>query len=573
MGRKTKTLVGQKARDAVLKGVMAIYDPVRLTFGPQGRNALLYRTYGRGARITNDGYTVAEVQEPREPFVQMAAEAFKEACKRTNEKVGDGTTGTAIFGGKAFLDGTSLLGGSSAFTASGMGKLGVMTIRKNILESADRIKLAIRESAKKVESLEELERIATISVEDPVLGKVIAQMAWDVGVDGFIETTEGYRGEIETEVIKGMRFPAKIAAKAFLNNAQRFEMVATDCSVLLTNYALDNAQEAAKVFSEINKKGVSKIIVIAPAFSDPVLVNMVKASQQGFVFYPVHAPSLRTDQFEDLAVYFDATFIDKAKGKAFSATQTRDLGFVEKLIVKDTEAKEDAVATGGRGTSTTIQNGAEGDVEEMTTSSPVQERITVLKGQLEETRQDNFKKLLERRIASMNSAVGIIRVGDSTQASVLYLKLKVEDAVYACKAALRSGYVKGGGLCLKEIAENMDENDILKGACMAPYEQIQSSVDGGIEIGPDIIDAADAVYYAVEHGAGVVSNLITVEIMTPEIEDTNPGDGYMGIARAMGEMSIALKKHFGQMKEGEEEMERDRMQGLTDDERVALDNG
>lgn len=571
MSRPTLTLYDKKAREAVYKGVMHIYNAVSRTLGPEGKNALIYRTMNRGPRITNDGYTVAEVQNPKDIFTRLPAEAFRESCKRTNEKAGDGTTTTVTIGGKLFQEAYKVLtDGATDFTASRKGKVGVMALRKQILESASLVKAEIRKRAKKVKTLEELEKIAIVSVEDVELGKTIAQMAYEVGVDGFIDTVEGYKGEIETEVIKGMRFPAKVAAKAFVNNPARYEMVATDCPILLTNYALDNASEIATVLKAVNSI-TSKVIVAAPSFSENVLINMVNATKQGYFIYPVLVPALRTEQFEDLAVYTGGTFIDKQKGKLLKNIIPSDLGFLEKLIVKDTETKEDAVATGGKGTIETVVTDVKVDTSNKKkekvyterTSSPIQERIATLKGQLLETRQEMFKKQLEYRIASMSSAVGIIRVGDSTQANSLYRKLKIEDAVYACKAALRGGYVKGGGLCLKEIAEEiLEESDILRSALTHPYELIQNSVDGGLKISDDIIDPAEVVYYAVEHSTSVVANLITVEVLTPEVEDEQH-DGEKAIASAINEMVITEKRRHGLLKENEEEEERERMNGWS----------
>ena len=177
---------------------------------------------------------------------------------------------------------------------------------------------------------------------------------------------------------------------------------------------------------------------------------------------------------------------------------------------------------------------------------------------------------MERRIASMASAVGVIKVGDSVQASSLYRKLKIEDAVYACKAALRGGYVKGSGLCLKEIADKLPDNDILKSALLAPYEQIQSSVDGGLEIGEDIIDPMEAVYYSVEHAIKVVANLATVDIITAEISEIEMGDGLITIAKMMGEYvkNDAIQK--GLLKENEKEAYMDSLGGLNEDEFIFL---
>lgn len=562
MSKPTKTLLGEKARKAILDGVNAIYEPVRLTLGPQAKKALLYRTFNRGSRIVDDGKTIADCQEPRDPAVRLAAEAFKEACKKTDLIVGDGTTATTVIAGHLYNDVHRILSTSvSDFVQkkqSNEGKAGVMTIRKMILDSAKKVKDEIRATAKKIETIEELEKIATVSLGDAELGKVVAKMAWEVGLDGFIDVVEGFKGEIETEVINGFRFAAKVPGKAFVNNPNRYEMVLNDYHVLVTNHALDNASDIARTLQTLNA-GTSKIAILAPSFSENVLVQMVQAIKQGFFVFPVHVPSLRTEQFEDFAVYTDSKFIDKAKGMSLRNVTFKDLGMFEKLVVKDTEAREDAIVTGGRG-AILQTNGTEID-------SPVKKRIDVLKGQLAETKQDNFKKLLERRIASMASSVGIIRVGDTTQASSLFLKLKIEDAVYACKAALRGGYVRGGGLCLKEIAENiLYENDILRDSLIAPYNQIQSSVDGGVEIGDDIIDPADAMYYAVEHATGVVANLATVEIITPEGDEMAHGEGELAIARAINEFVLADKIHKGQITESESLMERDRLNGHTIDE-------
>ncbi len=573
MNRPTKTLLGKDARKAVYEGVMSIYEPVKRSLGPEGKAALLYRTFNRGSRITDDGVTIAECQEPKNPFIRLAAQAFKEVCKRTVEKVGDGTTTTAVIGGRLMADVYALLSeGTSEFTQKKNGKsIGVTTLGRNIRATAQRVKDEIKARAVKAVDLPALERIATISVKDAELGKVVAKMAYEVGVDGFIDVVEGYKGDIETEIIKGFRFPAKPGAKAFVNNPARYEMVMKDCHVLLTNHELDNAAQLGKTFQNLNSK-TSKIIVVAPSFSDNVLVAMTVAIKEGFFIFPVKAPSLRTEQFEDLAITVGAEFIDKKKNRTLQNISFSDLGFCEKMVVKDTEAREDAIVTGGAG-SEPQPSGTDGD--KMTTSSPVLERIEILKKQLIETQGEQFKKLLERRIASMASAVGVVRVGDTTQASALFLKLKIEDAVFACKAALRGGYVKGGGLCLKEIVEDLklEDTDILKAALLHPYELIQGSVDGGIEITEDIIDPAEAIYYAVEHATEVVAELAKVEVITPELEMAEPGEGNFAIANAMIEMTIAMKQHLGLINEGQIEAERDSMRGLTVDEMVSQDTG
>lgn len=599
MSRPTATLQGEKAREAILRGVNSVYRPVSATLGPQGKNALLFRTWNRGSRITNDGWTVAECQEPKDQFERLVNNAFKESCRRTNELSGDGTTTTIVIGGALYNLANALFSKNEGYSQKGVS---VTDLRKRLLESARKVKEAIKVTRikDKIETLEELEKIAVVSVEDVELGKTIAQMAWRVGVDGFIDVIEGFKGVIETEVIEGFRFPAKVPSKAFVTHPAKFEMIAEGCAILITNYDLDSRALVDSFLGPlIDNEKVTKIVILAPSFGANVLERILKTNVKvlpdgrtvptGFTVLPVHTPSLRIDQYEDLAVYCDGKFFNKEKGQRLVGVKASDLGYIQKLIVKDVEAREDAIATGGRGAIISeqmvevdkdreVRRGKETKtVKErekvFKNTSKVAERIEVLKSQLKETQQESFKKLLERRIASMASAMGVIRVGDSTQASSLYKKLKIEDAVNACKAALRSGYVKGGGLCLKEVAKTLAEDDLLRGAIEAPYNQIQASVDGGVEITDDIIDPAEVVLNAVEHAVGVVANLITVDVITVELEDPAPEEGQFAIARALTELVISEKRHKGQITKNEEEMERDRMGGRTVEEMELLDRG
>lgn len=533
----TKIKLGAEARDAIKKGVNIVYDAVKLTLGPSGGNALMFRTYARGPRITNDGVTIAEVIEPKNEFVKIVADAFKESCKKTNELAGDGTTTTTVIGGHLLNEVFASLSGG---VIGGSGD--VMQIKRKLLAEKDVVLAAIKDSSKEVKTIEELEKIATVSVEDEELGKLIASIVWETGVEGYVDTLEGFKGEIEHEVIRGMRFPAKVPGKAFVNNPARYEMVMDDVPVMLTNYTLDSVNEvggvANKIFTET--KG-TKLAILAPSFSTPVLVEFINAAKKGYYIFPVKVPSLRTEQYEDIAAYAGAKFINKDKGDSIGATSSVDLGFFERFIVKDVEAREEAVATGGRGAK----------------DESVKNRIEELKKQRQETKQQNHKALIDRRIASMASAVGVIRVGAPSQAEGLYLKLKVEDAVYACKAALEEGYVKGGGLCLKEIAEK-NPDMLLSKSLIAPYNQIQENAGEELKIGKGIVDPTKAVRLAVQHAISVVANLITVKIIIPESRDDSPGEGYNNIAKAILKATDKEPKdQYGADAEGQDDLDID----------------
>lgn len=561
MAQNKATLVSLEsaARKYISRGVHAIYDPVRLTLGPQGGNALLYGTLGRRPRITNDGRAIAATIEPLNPYVRMAAEEFKGACDQTNFKAGDGTTTTSVIGGKQWdvID-AKLSEGSSTI---GGGNVGVMSLKR---EMQDALKLVLAEIDKrrtKITTLEELERIAVIAVEDEKLGKEIAGMAWDVGVDGFIDVVEGYKGEIERQVLKGMRIPAKPAAKGFVNNPARFEMIAEDFEIFVTNHKLDNPMQVANVINALIKKH-PKILIFAPEFNQEVITDFFNASfslqngvkmKKSIQIYPVSVPSLRTESLEDLAVYTGARFINKETGKQFANLTEKDLGWAGKVVVKDVDVREDASIIDGGGA---IERTEKVGDKDMPVESPVTARINILKAQIEETKEEMPKKILQRRIASMSSAAGVIRVGSPSNSETTYSKLKIEDAVYACKAALQEGFVKGGGLCLKEIAETL-EPSILTEALKAPYEQIQRNAGGELEIPNTVIDPAKVVRLALEHAISVVSNLATVKIIVTEDEELGPGEGYSQIARAIWRGVQLWGKQQGLIRENQDEFDKD----------------
>ncbi len=556
MSKATLVLQDDKALQAIREGVRAISEPVKRTLGPECGTTLMYRTYGRGPRNVDDGYWTAQAIEPKSPFTKLAAEFYKESIKKTNEKVGDGTSSTSCVAAALFEDiYPKLLIKSQGYSSGKRSGSGVIAVKKDILAKADEVKEAVRKLSKPVKTLEELEKISAISLgSDNEISKTVAKMAWDVGVDGYIDVVEGYKGEIETETIKGARYPAKVCGKAFVNVPEKYEMVVEDCPIFITNFRLDNDMLARYIISKFNE---TKVIIVAPGFSDDVLVNMLLGRKNGTFIWPVKVPSLRTEQLEDLACVCGATLVNKDTGMKLQQVTEKDLGYLAKLVVKDAETREDAVFIGGRG--------AKGEA--------VKQRIQTLQGQKKETKQENFKMLMVRRIASMDSSIGVIRVGAPTEAESLPLKLKIEDDANACRAALKSGCVRGGGLCLKSIAEKLPDDHVLKNALMAPWKQIQENAGGHLEIGKDVIDPTDAVYYTVEHAASCIASLITVKTLVAEEPEMMLGEGQKMMADAMKAFVGAWKLQQGIMTENEKLALNDANGGLTGDEKIELDQG
>ncbi len=552
----SEPITGIAARKKILAGVNKVYNVVSLTLGPEGRNALLPRTFNRGPRITNDGVTISENIRPRDEYERLAADSFKEGSKKTNELVGDGTTTTAKIGGFLINQELGKLIASDIPTASGNGKKsakkGVRAIRLEMKEAKELVIAEIKLKAKPIKTLGDLEKIAVVSIgkEDEEVSKTVAKMVWDIGrdaaggfVDNHVDVTEGFKGGIETEVIRGMRFPAKVPHRAFVNKPERFEMEIVDTNVFITNYKLDNAYTLIDI---IDRLKITKCAIFAPDFSPGVLKSLGESMKSGVFCYPVKCPALRTEVLEDLAAYTGATVIDKDTGKKLENTAMVDLGFAGKIIVKDTENREDAVLLGGRGERSRVGS-----------NTAVTERVEILKKQMKESRNELTTVSLQKRIASLSSAIGVIRVGATTSAEGLFLKLKIEDGVYACKAALEEGYVEGGGICLKKIADKLPVS-ILTEALRSPYEQIQKNAGGELEVGKEIIDPAKVVRLEVEHAVSVASVMITTDILIPEMREKSPAEGYEDIARSIKTYATYWAKQQGLLKSSEDEAEKDR---------------
>jgi len=560
--RKTETLLHGEARDAILRGVNAVNDAVKLTLGVEGASVLLHRSFNRGSRITNDGVTVAKCIEPKDEFENLVATCFKEGSSKTGERAGDGTTSTCVISAKLINDVLSKTDQKlkTQFTGISSSKVGVVAIKKKILASIPIIKAEIAKVTKKIKTQEELEHIANVSLNDnKEVAKIIADIIWKTGENGFITLSDGFKGLLETEIIKGSRFPMKVPHVNFLTNPERFEMVAEQADCVVTNWKLDSIREFGNLWNGIcnsdPKKVKPKLIIFASDFSDEVLGQMIqimfpigqdgKRGVSGLRIFPVKCPSLRTEQFDDLAVFLDARFIDINKGDKLSQVREVDLGFVDKCTVKSVEDREDAVLLGGKGSKNT----------------KVQERIEILKQQRDLTKLHPYKLTIDKRIASLSSSGGLIRVGASTEAEALPLKHKIEDAVFACQNALKFGYVEGGGLCLKKIADNLykDEKFIYDALC-APYFQIQENAGEEVKITKNIIDPARVVELEVECGFGVAANLITVKAIIPEFDEHDPKDGYKLIAEAIHHYNYYFAKREGLLKSGIDEAKTEQLE-------------
>lgn len=489
----TKQIIasGKEATDKILLGASKLAELVGSTVGPNGKNVIIQRKY-KSPIITNDGVTVARFTQLDDEIEDLGAQVLVEACMKTNEQAGDGTTSTAIMANQIVKDALERKPIDITQTEGNV----MDTFRAIQKEKAEVVKI-IKKQAQKT-SQKDIENIITTSLENAEFGKIIAQMIEDVGESGYISVEDNWATQygMSTETIKGMKFLGTYVSPYMVTNGKK-EAIWEDTFVLVTNHHIHSINQLTELTKAIATKGKKQLVVLAEKFEKEVIEQLNAYIKQEYALrsqgkavdtfkvLAVKTPALTSEEFEDVAVFLDAKFIDKNASLKLEDTRTEDLGFVKKIVVNTDEV----ILTEGRG--------------------KVGERLTILKEQLETERDPMFKEKLLRRIASLSSGVGIIRVGAMTEQERTYWKYKIEDAVYAAQAAREEGYVKGGGLCYAEIADMLGKDAVLYNALKSVNEKIKENAGGTITISSKVIDPAKVARLVVENACSAAGTLIT----------------------------------------------------------------
>lgn len=518
--KPTIEVVGKEARAFLLKAVNRVADKVKTTLGPGGRNALIQQDW-RGQRITNDGVTIAKSIHPDNEIEKQAVDVFVETAHRTNEVAGDGTTTTVLLGQVIIREIAGNLESEVLYTDHE----NVMDTVRKINDAKKQVIAELDAMAKPVDTEAKLAQVASISLENEELGKKVANLVWQIGVDGYVNVEEGLNKEVETETIIGMRFDGKYLDDRLATNNHR-QAIYEQVPVLITNYKLtkDHLPAIQQIIEKLVKSGVKSFVLFAENYEREAREIILNTTfNTSFKILPVKSPSLTTPDFEDLAIYTGAKFIDKNQKMTLTNLTLDDFGQADRVVVDE----DDTILTGGAGS-----------------EKAVKERIKKIKEEIKAEKVEEFRRMMERRVANMASGVGIIRVGATTTAKQRYLKLKLEDAQFAAKAALAEGIVPGGGMALKKIAEKLPKN-ILTEALKAPYEQIQENAGGKLTIGKNIFDPVKVEKAAVEHACEVASMLLTTNTIIAEKKERPQYDGLSLIAHALEETTDSFRERHG----------------------------
>lgn len=464
-------LFDQNARDALKKGIDKAANAVRVTLGPRGRNVVFEKGFG-GPQVTNDGVTIAKEIELKDKFENMGSELVKEVANKTNDSAGDGTTTASVLM-------QSIVSEGMQHTSSGVN---AMAVRHGIEMAADDAVKALRDLASPVKSKDEIRQVATISSESEEMGKIIADTINKVGENGVVTVEESQTLGIDSEVVQGLEFDKGYISPYMVTDPERMEAEYTDVPILITDQKIAAVKDIVPLLEKLAQTGTKELVVIADDVEGEALATfVVNRLRGGFNVLAVKAPGFgdrKKEMLEDIAVTVGGTVISEDVGLTFENVEVGMLGKARRVAA----TKDKTTIVGGKGK-----------------KADVEERVRQLKAQAEQVDSKYDKEKIEERIAKLSGGVAVIRVGAATEQEMKYLKLKIEDAVNATRAAIEEGVVAGGGSALVKVARKLSKKkfkddeeeteigyDIVVRALEAPLKQI--AANAGLEDGAVIVE-------------------------------------------------------------------------------------
>ncbi len=422
-------LFNEDARNALKRGVDKVADAVRITIGPRGRNVVIDRGYG-APTITNDGVTIAKDITLSDKFENMGAEIVKEVAQKTNDIAGDGTT-TSVVLTQALVE--------AGFQKTLMGA-NPMGIRRGIEVATRDAVEALRNMAKPIKTDAEIRQVATISAESAEIGKIIADTINKVGKDGVVTVEESQHSGVDSEVVEGLEFDKGYISHYFVTNAERMEAEYRDVNILVTDKKISAIKDVLPLLEKLAATGKKDLVIIADDADGEALATFVlNKLRGGFNILAIKAPGFgdkKKDILADIALTVGAKVVTDDTSMTFEKAELDVLGSAHRVI----STKDNTVIVGGKGK-----------------KSELNAKINSLKTQLAATKSKFDKEKLVERIGKLSGGVAVIRVGASTETEMKYLKLKIEDAVNATKAAISEGIVIGGGSALAKVSQAIEQ--------------------------------------------------------------------------------------------------------------------
>ncbi len=532
---------GEDARRALEAGLDTLANTVKITLGPKGCNVVLEKKYG-APLITNDGVTIAKEIELEDPFENMGAQLVREVAAKTNDVAGDGTTTATIL--------------AQAIVREGMKNVAAganpMVLRKGIEAAVEEAVAGLKEISKPVSGKQEIAQVASISASDERVGALISDAMEKVGNDGVITIEEGKTMKTELNVVEGMQFDRGYASAYMVTDSDKMEAVLDDPYILITEKKISNIQEILPVLEPIAQQG-KKLLIIAEDVEGDALATLVVNKLRGiFTCVAVKAPGFgdrRKEMLKDIATLTGGEVISEELGMDLKETTLNQLGRARQVRVD----KEN----------TTIVEGA-GNQE------AIAARVKQIRAQIAETTSEYDKEKLQERLAKLAGGVAVISVGAATEPEMKEIKMRIEDALNATRAAVEEGIVPGGGIALLSVIdrvkalETKNEGDFRTGVAIIvraleePIRQISANAglegsvivanvrsagklgygydaaknEYGMMVEKGIIDPTKVTRSALQNAASVAAMVLTTEsivcdIPTPEAPEPPMGGAGM----------------------------------------------
>jgi chaperonin GroEL len=535
----TKNVFGQELKEKLLVGIEKLNSSVSSTLGPGGRTVLIRETNGE-VKVSKDGVTVAKAFHKLEDDIEdLGAQLVKQVSIKSANEAGDGTTTSTLIATEMVKAGLKeIRQGSNA-----------VDIKNEIDKIITQVISEIHEMATEISSEDQIRQVATISGNnDPEIGELITTAIEKVGREGIVTIEESKTGETSLETVEGMQFDRGYKSPYFVTNNTTMNANLEDPYILLYDGRISTAQELIQVLTKANSEN-KPLLIIAEDIGDEALATLIVNKMRGIVnVCAVKAPDFgerKTLIMEDIAIITGGQVLSKEKGHKLdkiTSLQFNELLGKSRLINVSKET-------------TTIIDG-KGEQEK------IEVRATEIKDQIEKAQSFYEKEKLQERLGKLVGGVAIINVGGNSDIEIKEKKDRLEDALYATKAALLDGIVPGGGSVLYQVARNhrSEENrnvaiarEIVRVALQAPFKKILSNA--GIEdwwnyipghgevydaknhkivnaLEAGIIDPAKVVITAVKNAASVAATILTTESVIFEKQDkdekpSNPGMGMM----------------------------------------------
>ncbi|MCC9991248.1 chaperonin GroEL [Streptococcus agalactiae] len=505
------------ARSAMVRGVDILADTVKVTLGPKGRNVVLEKAFG-SPLITNDGVTIAKEIELEDHFENMGAKLVSEVASKTNDIAGDGTTTATVLTQAIVREGLKNV-------TAGANPIG---IRRGIETAVSAAVEELKEIAQPVSGKEAIAQVAAVSSRSEKVGEYISEAMERVGNDGVITIEESRGMETELEVVEGMQFDRGYLSQYMVTDNEKMVSELENPYILITDKKISNIQEYLPLLEEVLKTN-RPLLIIADDVDGEALPTLVLNKIRGtFNVVAVKAPGFgnrRKAMLEDIAILTGGTVVTEDLGLDLKDATMQVLGQSAKVTVD----KDSTVIVEGAGDSSAIAN-----------------RVAIIKSQMEATTSDFDREKLQERLAKLAGGVAVIKVGAATETELKEMKLRIEDALNATRAAVEEGIVSGGGTALVNVIEkvaalklNGDEEtgrNIVLRALEEPVRQIaynagyegsviierlkQSEIGTGFNaangewvdmVTTGIIDPVKVTRSALQNAASVASLILTTE--------------------------------------------------------------